>query len=354
MRTNAPLLLLVLLAGCASAPETTLLPNRGTGSPLDPRAAIAARYAPFCYAATDPVGGRQDVISNVDFDGDLVGRNDWANLDRFRLRPTVYFSVLETDTHWFIAYHLFHPRDWCRVRVFLNEQHENDGENLEVVARKSDGRVVLLWTQAHYRGRVHSNDPTVRSGKVDVAGPFQTVDDLGRPDPRGTHAAVFVEARGHGIHATLGGCSRVTVEPTGAWRFRDRSGVLFRPARAGEVVDEPAGTTSGEAPYALESTTTKLWPLLAAGELSGDGRLLDGAWTYRGARGAFEVPRFYDAARCSGPFGTDRGISPFAIDVCWKEGTLGALFFDPARRWSEVLELAGPWSLDYVDYPFAR
>ena len=38
-------------------------------------------------------------------------------------------------------------------------------------------------------------------------------------------------------------------------------------------------------------------------------------------------------------------ISPFAVDFGWREGTVGALFFDPARRYAEVLGVeAGRWS----------
>lgn len=359
-KSVVPALLLFILSiifvatGCCATAAPRLEPNAGSGAPPDPREAIARRYAPFVYHETDRCGGRQDVITNIDFDGDLVGNNNWENFERRRLRPTVTFAVLETETHWFVAYHLFHPRDWNHFKLWLNDTHENDGENLAIVARKSDGRVVLLWTQAHYRGRVHANPGSgIGPASVGVSGPFLVVDDRGRPDERGTHAAVFVQAQGHGIYGTLDGCSHVRVLADGSWRFAGESGLLFRPARPGEAVLEPAQTTSGEAPYALESTVTKLWPLLRRGELSGDGKLLDGGWRYRDRRVDVLVPRFYDADRASGPLGSDRGISPFALDVCWKEGTLGALFFDPARRWAEVLAIEGPWSLRYVGDPFA-
>ena len=36
------------------------------------------------------------------------------------------------------------------------------------------------------------------------------------------------------------------------------------------------------------------------------------------------------------------------------EGEVGALFFDPARRYAECLAVPQPWSLDYEDYPFAQ
>ncbi len=335
-------------------------PNRGAPPAPDPHAAVARKHAPFIYHATCTVHGRQDVISNVDFDGDLVGANNWESFERFRLRPTVYYAVLETETHYFLAYHLFHPRDWNHVTFYVNATHEIDGENLQVVVRKADGRVVLLWTQAHYRGWVYTNPGTgIGPGEdLDIEGPLETVDDAGLPRDGAPHAAVFVQAEGHGIYGSRDSCSEVEVRPDGTYFFGGRGaagvgGLLFRPARPGEAVDEPATIAAGEVAYELDSTTAKLWPLLRDGELTGDGRLLDGSWRYRDDQvDVAEVPRYYDGDRASGPFGPDRGIAPFAIDLEWEEGTLGGLFFNPARRYAETLTIEGPWSRRYVGYPF--
>ena len=143
--------------------------------------AIAEKYAPYIYHATERTGGRQDLISNVDFDGDLAGNNNWENFERYQLKPTVYYAALETETHYFIAYHLFHPRDWNNFTFWINDTHENDGENLQVVVRKRDDRVVLLWTQAHYRSEAYANPGSgVESAAIELTGNFQTVDDNGK------------------------------------------------------------------------------------------------------------------------------------------------------------------------------
>ena len=60
----------------ARAPE---FENRGSKPATESLTPIVERYAPFIYHATDRRGGRQDVISNYDFDGDLVGNNNWDN-----------------------------------------------------------------------------------------------------------------------------------------------------------------------------------------------------------------------------------------------------------------------------------
>ena len=74
---------------------------------------IAARFAPIVYQGLgdDP---RSDYITNFDFDGDWKGDNNWDNLDNrsFPLRAYVYYSVVETNTHYFIHYAFFHPRDY--------------------------------------------------------------------------------------------------------------------------------------------------------------------------------------------------------------------------------------------------
>ncbi|MBM4169586.1 MAG: hypothetical protein FJ215_10605 [Ignavibacteria bacterium] len=331
-----------------------LLPNAGAPPAYDHYYPVARRYAPFIYHATDPRGGRQDIISNIDFDGDLVGNNNWDNFDRFELKPTVYYAVLETSTHYFISYHLFHPRDWNHFTFYLHDTHENDGENLQVVVRKKDNAVVILWTQAHYGSDVYANRGSgIGAGKVKIAGMFQLVDSLGVPSLDAHHAAVFVEAQGHGIYGTLDSSSEVIIRVDGTWEFEEESGILFRPAFDGEEVFEPKKTSSGIVPYQLVSTTEVLWPLLRDGLLTGDGRLLDGSVPYRdGFVTITEVPRYYDADRFSGPFGPDRGISPFALDFGFKEGTIGSLFFNPARRYAEMLSITGEWSSLYLHYPF--
>ena len=348
--------LLVSNSDRLSSPTRPDNPNRGAPPAAEPLAHIVVRYAPFVYAATDKSQGRQDVISNIDFDGELVGNNNWENFDRFELKPTVYYAILETETHYFISYHLFHPRDWNRFTFWLNDTHENDGENFQIVVRKSDGSVVLLWTQAHYRSSVYTNRGSgIDSGSTQIDGEFQTVNSDGVPDPNGTHPCVFVESQGHGIYGTLGSDSEVSVNQDGSYRFSGGSGLLFRFKRAGEPVREPVNSNNGEVAYELDSITWKLWPLLRDGMLTGDGKLLDGSYRYQDDLVDIkEVPRFYDGNRISGPLGNDRGISPFALDFSFTRGALGALFFNPARRYPERLAISGPWSREYVDYPFGQ
>jgi hypothetical protein len=349
-------LALVCFTGCVhSSLQTPQFENAGAMDVTDSLLHVARGYAPFIYHATDPDGGRQDIISNIDFDGDFVGNNNWENFDLYKLRPTVYYAVLQTETHYFISYHLFHPRDWNHFTFWLQDTHENDGENLQVVVRKEDRRVVLLWTQAHYGSDIHVMPWSgIRSGEMEVAGGFQLVDGSGIPSDSGKHVAVFVEAQGHGIYGTLDGSSQVTVYGDGRYSFEEGSGVLFRPALISENVYEPASWNAVDVPYALQSTTALLWPMLAANTLTGDGRLLDGPVELEDSLITVDVPRYYDADRFSGPLGNDRGISPFALDFAFQPPFLGSLFFNPAERYREQLSVPRSWSTAYLDHPFRR
>ena len=62
----------------------------------------------------------------------------------------VYYSVVETSTHWFIVYGLFHPRDWSNES--LTQEHENDMERILAIVKKDNstfGTLQGMITVAH-------------------------------------------------------------------------------------------------------------------------------------------------------------------------------------------------------------
>ena len=346
------LLAVLLLLNCGSDPmrieplATVAIP-RVTDANLE----LARRYAPILFHAVGDEVGRQDIPSRCDYDGDMRGDNNWDHFPRFTLEPTVYYTALETATHWFLTYHVFHPRDWSLVRIGVHLTHENDGENLQVVVDKESGRVVLLFAQAHYRGRVYTSpDSGFDKGDVGFHGRLVLCDDEGRPDDQGHHAAVFISHGGHAIYGALDGRADLDVTDDEV-RFTG-GGIVLRPSRPGEAVTEPDPDQRGPWPYVLESTVARFWTGVRDGSLLGDGGILDGTLPYAGPYGEVPVPRYYEADRFSGPFGPDRGIAPFAVDFGFSAGEVGALFYDPARRYEELLVVPQPWSTEYVDYPF--
>ncbi|MGH9580470.1 MAG: hypothetical protein ACRD2R_05705, partial [Terriglobales bacterium] len=121
---------------------------------------IAQRFAPVLHQrlAGTPEDHRYDYPTNFDFDGDWVGNNNWQNAadPRYKLWSFVYYSVIESEDHYFIHYAVFHPRDWSlaepaytslldklqekykeivgkKVREEVEFNHENDLEGALVI-----------------------------------------------------------------------------------------------------------------------------------------------------------------------------------------------------------------------------
>jgi len=81
---------------------------------------IAERFAPVLHhrmAGTEEEH-RFDYPTNFDFDGDWTGNNNWANAanPKYKLWSYVYYSVIESEDHYFIHYAVYHPRDWSVVQ----------------------------------------------------------------------------------------------------------------------------------------------------------------------------------------------------------------------------------------------
>src|SRR5262245_13215937 len=105
-------------------PALVVLLAAGPAAAATPRAEVARRFAPvFLQEVRD---GR-DLYSAFDFDGNWAGEDNSENLacaldaDRCVSSPcaggacplvgTVYFTVIESQTHWFIHYLPYHPVD---------------------------------------------------------------------------------------------------------------------------------------------------------------------------------------------------------------------------------------------------
>ena len=95
---------------------------------------LAYYHAPIHYQDTDSSNYRADYITRFDYDGNMVASDNWENLTKVPQPAHAYFSVVETCTHWYIAYGFFHPRDWTDSS--MDQEHENDMEGLLTIVRK--------------------------------------------------------------------------------------------------------------------------------------------------------------------------------------------------------------------------
>ncbi|MEZ4269275.1 MAG: Ig-like domain-containing protein [Myxococcota bacterium] len=82
---------------------------------MDAHADLAARYAPRIVTDTTGAASRSRVPLAFDVDGDWVGTNTqaWLQKDAAELVPAVYFDVAETTTHYFIHYTYLFP--WAQT-----------------------------------------------------------------------------------------------------------------------------------------------------------------------------------------------------------------------------------------------
>lgn len=295
------LLLVPLVSGCIAF--------AGTPS-MDPYV-LAYRYAPVIHqgAATD-----QDYITAVDFDGDWIGNNNWENQPIGNLAAYVYYSVVETKTHWFLFYSLFHPRDyerWCFPLVC----HENDLESIQLVVRKdgtSFGQLQVMETLAHSDIYLYVADPAVQAGYLSARGPVLQDD---------RHPIVYVETYGHGIY--------------GHPLDFAHGEVIYR---VREATETPEDIIDGHVAYRLISIHESLW-LHRDG--IGEGKLFDQPFAYRG----HVLPATFDGDT----YGKDKANTPWGYDQATGHQLYrGDWFLDPARALAYHATFPSPYSNDYL------
>lgn len=230
--------------------------------------AVAERFAPILHhrMAGTPAQHRFDWPTNFDFDRDWLGANNWehAGDSRFKLWSFVYYSVIESEDHYFIHYALFHPRDWSlaepqysgvldaiqeqykeilgqKTREEVEFNHENDLEGALVIVDKwAEGgpRVVALETVAH--------NHLLRALAGDVA--YLRATNAEEPLPLSTHdghPVLYVESQKHGIHPLTSERSQP-----------DDPIVVFR---YGKAVEFAQAEGLAETTYELVSLPKTLW-----------------------------------------------------------------------------------------------
>ena len=155
-----------------------------------------------------PENGIDDFITRFDFDGDFVGDNNWENLSEFEIKGLpafIYYSVAETQTHWFVFYAIYHPRDWddeWTEKINGKLQHENDLEGLMIAVRRDGTEFGSIQTVNTFAHNHWFNYPVSNSG-IRIREGFDE-DRAGQDRPRfvgGSHVVVYVQAEGHGIFA---------------------------------------------------------------------------------------------------------------------------------------------------------
>lgn len=283
---------------------------------------LAMHYAPVIHQGAV---SEQDFITRVDYDGDWIGNNNWDNFPTGDLRAYVYYSVRETETHYYIQYALFHARDTSLFDCDkIPDCHENDLEAAQLMIRKDEttyGRLLAFETIAHRQMYLYSADQSVQSGTLTAL--------LPEPLENG-RIALLVEPYGHGIrsHQVL--------------QLPSSSMITYLPAYEAQLPVLPMKGESTWVNYALLSTADTLWIHRAA---SGDGLLYDQNFSYNGC----EIPANFDG----NTYQADAANTPWGFDQAMEAGLgQGDWFFDPAKVFTTHATINGKVDKTYRDKKF--
>jgi hypothetical protein len=181
----------------------------------DPYGPLAEHYAPWIAQETwfTP---KADYLARFDYDGDWRGDNNWEDLETGSSQAYVYYAAMETETHWFLVYNFYHPRDYSDKCV-AGTCHENDNEGLIMTIAKDGsqyGRLQTMETLAHNNVYSFRADNRIKDGVHDIDGDIEWV---------GSHPVAFIESGGHGVYASTTRHARFGVKN----QFTAGTGVTF-------------------------------------------------------------------------------------------------------------------------------
>jgi hypothetical protein len=254
----------------------------------------------------------------------------------------VYYAVMETETHWFLIYNFFHPRDYSDKCV-VGTCHENDNEGMILTVEKGGafGRLIALEGLAHNNIYSHPADSRVRGGLHNLDGDVELYD--------GSHPVIFIESGGHGVYGSKSSHSAFSY---GDRTFRDGTGVTY--VYKGKA-ERPRHAADKEVGYDLLPIYDHWW-LRAISDQGRSERMFDEYFTYMpfGGRPAprMQIPgAFYGRAKAvnkARPFWgwfDNRTLKAKAVS----NGQWG---LDPAYSVSQNLRMPQPFSLNYVFNPY--
>ena len=328
---------------------------------------IAERFAPEFHQALGD-HPRYDYITNFNFDGNWRGDDNWVNADetRFPLKAYVYYSVIETKTHYFLHYAVFHPRDYKggdKRGVLLSEllrqgaevggkydptgklgeaalAHENDLEGCLVVVAKVNAidqmHVVYVETVSHNRYLKYVTAFTV------PATSNRAIVHLAEGHPQ-----LYIEPKGHGIEALAAGSQN----PNG------REILVYE---VGAEAGDPEADREGAVPYQLLSLLDDMWPKAqnGANETYGEARdyraLKVQAMTVAGKSAQLETKSGSVGSAFLGKVGIPNAARP---PWGWFDGDIGPSsagewFFDPAGTIKKHFGLGEGFSTTYTTNEF--
>ncbi len=231
-------------AASQKSAETTNFPSATNSG--DKYFALVENYAPFVAQETwfEP---KADYLARFDFDGNWRGADNWANLASGSSKAFVYYAVMETETHWFLIYNFFHPRDYSDFCV-AGTCHENDNEGLILTVRKDSskfGKLEVMETLAHNNIYSFTNNSAIKKGVHDIDGRIEFYEN--------THPIIFIEAGGHGVFSSD---YKASLFDAAKMEFKQNTGITYI---YGKKAESPSYPNDRNVSYALLPIYDEWW-----------------------------------------------------------------------------------------------
>jgi len=313
--------------------------------PKDIYRRLAEHYAPLVAQETwfQP---KADFITRFDYDGDWRGDNNWDSLEQGTSQAYVYYTTVETETHCFLIYNFFHPRDYSD-KCIAGTCHENDNEGLILTIRKDGsvyGDLQVMETLAHNNVYSYRRDKGVRDNVHNIDGELELYD--------GSHPVVFIESGGHGVYGSTGSHSRFSLKDDS---FGAGTGVTYVFKGTAE---RPPRTDARLVGYELLSIYHHWW-VRAQDDASAKGTMFDAYYSYSPLGGRPRVAYNQIAGSFLGRrFGSNKAKPFWGWHDQRTQGknilATGQWGLDPAYSVSRNLRMPPPHSLDYIHNPYLK
>jgi hypothetical protein len=325
---------------------------------------LAETYAPVIYQAMAEPEGRSpkiDIPTTLDFDGNSDGSDNSAQARSGDETPTasVYYSISETETYYFIHYILYYP---SRYDASDSDWSEHDFAGAVFVVDKRDDSLLLvegvklLDNDDVPIGYKPSSSPTnLLGGSVGNDVSLTSFPDSAIED--GSHYPMYVPS---GVHST---CNWVDDgEPTRCARTPSEfpggptNGVVMRHGDTAQTyadATENSETGFNEMTYQLVPIIGTIWPRRSD---TGEDRLFESPFVYNPSGSdrptgigddGFVLPRRVNAS------GNDSfGRTPFYWLPSPGADNNGQWMLDPAYVLQNRYELSDSVEVDYCFNPF--
>ena len=190
---------------------------------------LAKKHAPILCQKVSKEWQVADMIAPIDFTGSLndLYKNPYEltklNPDDIdQINPKVYFSLCETDTHYFIIYAVYHIMDWHKrlppnnlwdlIMDALGEHiHDMEGA-LFIITKEPEEIIDGVITIAHDNFYLYTNPLPKEDGENEPGqGPNElrlidfkreNIDGHIRRHAPSKRVKLYIETKGHGIYGT--------------------------------------------------------------------------------------------------------------------------------------------------------